>query len=101
MSQYTMVIKESERKTMTEEFQEYVTFTTTNKDGEEIEMAVIDEFEFQHRNYVVGAVIEDDTINEDGLYIYRAVVGADDFTVEKITDAEEYEKAAEAYLEME
>lgn len=96
-----MVIKESERKAMTEEFQEYVTFTTTNKDGEEIEMAIIDEFEFQHRNYVVGAVIEDDTINEDGLYIYRAVVGAEDFTVEKITDAEEYEKAAEAYLEME
>lgn len=86
---------------MTEEFQEYVTFTTTNKDGEEIEMAVVDEFEFGHRNYVVGAVIEDDTINEDGLYIYRAVVGAEDFLVEKITDAEEYEKAAEAYLEME
>lgn len=85
---------------MTEEFQEYVTFLTTNKAGEEIEMALIDEFEFEHRNYVVGAMIEDDTINEDGLYIYRAIVGADDFLAEKIMDAEEYERAAQAYLEM-
>ena len=29
---------------MQEEFKEYVTFTTTNREGNEIEMAVVDEF---------------------------------------------------------
>lgn len=80
-----------------EEFEEYVTFTTTNKDGEEIEMAVVDEFEFEKKEYVVGALIEGDTINEDGLYIFRAIPDGDDFKVEKIADEKEYEKVANAY----
>ena len=44
---------------MQEEFKEYVTFTTTNREGNEIEMAIVDEFEYEHKNYVVGALIED------------------------------------------
>lgn len=86
---------------MTEELKEYLTFTITARDGSEVELAVVDEFEFEHKNYVVGAVIEGDAINEDGLYIYRARLTEDDFVAEKIANAIEYEKIAKAYMEME
>lgn len=85
---------------MENEFQEYITFTTTRKDGTEVEMAVIDEFEYERVHYVVGAIIEDETINEDGMYIYRSVINGEDFTVEKIDSEAEYIKIAEAYMNM-
>ena len=83
-----------------EDFQEYATFTVTNKDGEEDELAVVDEFDFEHKHYVVGALIEGDTINEDGLFIYKAKITEDDFTVEKIANKLDYEKISKAYMEM-
>ena len=86
---------------MQEEIKEYVTFTTTNKSGDEIEMAVMDEFEFEHKNYVVGALIEDDVINEEGLFIFRVKEMEEEIKVEKITNQVEYQKIAEAYMEME
>ena len=85
---------------MENEMQEYVTFTTTTSEGKEVEMAVVDEFEYERRHYVVGAVIEDDTINEDGMYIYRSVINGEDFTVEKIDSEAEYMKVAKAYMEI-
>ena len=85
---------------MENEFQEYITFTTTTKDGNEVEMAVIDEFEYERKHYVVGAIIEGETINEDGMYIYRSVINGEDFTVEKIDSEAEYMKVAQAYMEM-
>lgn len=86
---------------MAEEFNEYATFTITNKAGENIELAVVDEFEFEHKQYVVGALIEGDAVNEEALFIYRAKVTEDDFTVEKITNAIDYERISQAYLDME
>ena len=85
---------------MEKEFNEYVTFHVTAKDGTDVEMAVMDEFEYDHKQYVVGAVVEGDTILEDGLYIYRSIINGDDFTVEKIEKEDEYKKVAEAYMEM-
>lgn len=85
---------------MDEEFEEYITFTVNNKDGQEVEMAVVDEFDFEHKHYIVGALIEGDTINEDGLYIYKAKIMADDFAVEKITNQADYQKIAKAYMEL-
>ena len=80
--------------------QEYVTFETTTKDGASIEMAVVDEFEYKKQHYVAAAVINDDMINEDELYIYRSILGEDDFSAEQITDLKEYEEIANAYLDM-
>ena len=54
---------------MAEEFMEYATFTTTDKDGNEIEMAVVDEFEFNHKNYIVASLIENDTIKDYNISI--------------------------------
>ncbi len=86
---------------MGEEFREYVTFTVTAQDGSTVEMAVMDEFDFENEHYVVGAIIDDDTISEDGLYIYKSIVNGDDFTVEKIKREFDYKRIAKAYMEME
>ena len=86
---------------MQEEFKEYATFITTNREGNEIEMAVMDEFEFEHKNYVVGALIEGDTVNEDGFFIFRVKEMGDDIKVEKISNQMEYQKIAQAYMEIE
>ena len=80
---------------------EYVTFHVTAKDGSDVEMAVVDEFDFENKHYVVGAVVKDDEIDDSGRYIYRAVGEGDDFTVKKITREFEYNRVVEAYMEME
>ncbi len=85
---------------MEKDFNEYITFHVTSKDGADVEMAVVDEFDFENKHYVVGAVVEDDTINEDGLYIYRSVIEGDDFKVEKIAREFDYKRIAKAYMEM-
>ncbi len=85
---------------MTEEFQEYITFTVTAKDGREVELAVMDEFEYKHKNYVAAALIEGDMINEEAMYIYKVKTQETEFAVEKITNALEYEEIAKAYMEM-
>ena len=86
--------------TMENEFQEYVTFHVTAKDGTEVEMAVVDEFDFENDHYVVGAIVENDTINDDGRYIYRSIMNGDDFTVEKIKREFDYKRIAEMYLRL-
>ena len=83
------------------EFQEYVTFHVTARDGSEVELAVVDEFDFEDKHYVVGAVVEDDTINDEARYIYLSIIDGDDFTVEKIEKEFEYNRIAQAYLHME
>ena len=42
---------------MEEIFEEYVTFHVTASDGSDVEMAVVDEFDFEDKHYVVGAVL--------------------------------------------
>ena len=86
---------------MENEFQEYVTFHITARDGSDVELAVGDEFDFEDKHYVVGAVVEDDTINDEARYIYLSEIDEDDFTVEKIESEFEYNRIAQAYLHME
>lgn len=86
---------------MQDEVREYTTFVTTNKAGDEIELAVVDEFEYEHKTYVVGALIEDDAVNEDALFVFKLKEAEEEIIVEKITNADEYQKIAQAYMEME
>ena len=88
---------------MTVEYNEYVTFTVTTKTGDTVEMAVVDEFDFENKHYVVGALVKDDEIIDDGRYIYKFVMqdGDEEFKVEKITREFEYNRIAEAYMSME
>lgn len=83
------------------EYNEYVTFHVTSKDGADIEMAVVDEFDFENKHYVVGAVVANDEILDDGRYIYRCILDGEEFTVQKITREFEYNRIAEAYINME
>ena len=85
---------------MQDEVREYVTFVTTNKEGKEIELAVMDEFEYEHKPYVVGALIEEDTVKEDSLFIFKLKSAEEEIVVEKISNSDEYEKIAQAYMEM-
>lgn len=85
---------------MENEYKEYVTFHVTAKDGSDVEMAVVDEFDFENKHYVVGAVVKDDTILDDGRYIYRSIIEDDDFSVQKISREFEYRRIAEAYMNM-
>lgn len=86
---------------MENEMKEYVTFQVTTRDGSQAELAVVEEFDFEHKHYVAAALIQDDAIVEEGVYIYRCKVMDDDFSVEKITDEAEYKKVADAYMKME
>ena len=85
---------------MEQNFEEYVTFHVTASDGSDVEMAVVDEFDFENEHYVVGAVVKDDTIDEEGRYIYKSVIKGDTFTVEKIKREFDYKRIAEAYMNM-
>lgn len=78
----------------------YVTFHITAKDGSDVEMAVVDEFEYDGKHYVVAAVVKDDEIDDTGHYIYRAVIKDDDFEVQKITKEFEYNHVVDAYMSM-
>lgn len=82
-----------------EESKEYVIFTVTNKDGDEVTMAVTDEFEFEKKNYVVASVVKDDTVYEEESYIYKVKPGSE-FDVDKITEPGEYERVTKAYMEI-
>ena len=90
-----------ENNNMENEFQEYVTFYVTTKDGSEVELAVVDEFDFEDQHYVVGALVEGDTINDEARYIYLSIIDGDDFTVKKIEKEFDYHRIANAYLHME
>ena len=85
---------------MENNFEEYITFHVTASDGSDVEMAVMDEFDFENEHYVVGAVIKDDTIDDEGRYIYKSVIQGDNFTVEKIKREFDYKRIAEAYMSM-
>lgn len=80
--------------------EEYITFMITSSTGEEIEMAVVDEFQFENRDYVAASRVVDDTIDQEGIFIYRVKPG-DEFAVEKINNKIDYEKVARAYMDME
>ena len=86
---------------MEKEFNEYVTFHVTARDGSDVEMAVMDEFDFEDKHYVVGAVIQDDTVLDNGRYIYESIMDGDDFVVEKIKREFDYNRIAKAYMDME
>ena len=81
-------------------YEEYVTFHITAREGSDVEMAVVDEFDFEKKHYVVGAVVREDVIEDEGRYIYESIIDGDDFTVQKIRKDFDYRRIAKAYMEM-
>jgi len=82
---------------------DYGTFTTfhiTTSEGTDVEMAVLEEFEYEKKTYVAAALVEGDTINEDGVYIYEASVKDGELVATQITDKKVYESVVNAYMDI-
>lgn len=82
---------------MNNEYNEYETFEM-EINGEVIELAIEEEFEVEEQKYVVASKIEGDTINEEASYIFRCVEVEDGVSIEKITDADEYARVTESFM---
>lgn len=82
-----------------EEYMEFDTFMITMSDGKEQECAIVDEFDFEGKHYILAAEIHDDQVS-DGAYLCRSINEEDGFIVERIESRTEYERAAKAYEEL-
>ena len=79
-----------------DEFQVYDTVMITVSSGKEKEFAIVDEFDFEGKHYIVVSPVEDNQVQE-GLYIYGAVVSGEEVEVSRIEDAEEFERVSAYY----
>ncbi len=79
-----------------EEYMEFDTFMITMSDGKEQECAIVDDFDFEGKHYILAAEIHDDQVS-DGAYLCRTRNDEDGFVVERIETKAEYERAAKAY----
>jgi hypothetical protein len=72
------------------------TFTITMEDGTDQEYAIMDEFDFDEKHYLVVSPVSGDEIEED-IFLYRCRMDGEDMIVDYIEDEAEYEQAAAAY----
>uniref|UniRef100_UPI004057C99E DUF1292 domain-containing protein n=1 Tax=Agathobacter sp. TaxID=2021311 RepID=UPI004057C99E len=82
-----------------QEFLEYETFVL-EIDRKEIEFAITEEFDFEENHYILCAEVNEDEIDDEELYLFRAVSEEDEITVESIEPEEEYNRIVEAYYEL-
>lgn len=82
---------------MENEFKEYETFEM-ELNGKQMEFAIEEEFEVEGKNYVLAAKVENDTVSDEGCYIFSSVEKDGETFIEKIEDKEEYAKVTEAYM---
>ncbi len=82
-----------------DDFQVYDTVMITVSDGSEKEFAIMEEFDFEEKHYIVVSPVENDQV-QGGLYIYKAVISGEEMEVLRIEDAEEFEKVSAYYEAM-
>ncbi len=82
-----------------DDFQVYDTVMITISDGSEKEFAIIEEFDFEGKHYIVVSPVEDNQVQE-GLYIYEAAISGEELEVSRIEDVEEFEKVSAYYENM-
>ena len=78
------------------EFEEYTTFILEMSDKKKHEFAIVEEFDFEEKHYVLVSEVKGDEITE-GVYLFRGESQGEDFIVEEIEDKEEYARAVKAY----
>ena len=79
---------------------EEVTVTLTLDNDEELECVVLTIYEAGGREYIALLPIEDDEENEEGdVFIYRYTEVDGEPTLDNIEDDDEYEVAADAFVE--
>ena len=84
------------------ENEQLLEFDTFNLElnGKEIEFAITEEFDFEGKHYILCGEVTGDEINDEEVYLFRAVMEENDITVESIETEEEYDRIVEAYYEM-
>lgn len=80
---------------------EYEVITIPISDGTEREFAILNTFQVEEVDYMAVALIKDDTIQENGIFLYRYSTAEDgDIIVEQITRPAEYKKVSAAYMKL-
>ena len=83
-----------------EETVEYETFTY-ELNGKTMEWAIIEEFEFEGKTYIVCAEVLGDELSDEGLYLFEGTSEGEEITVRNIDSEEEYNKVVDAYCALE
>ena len=83
-----------------DEMVEYDTFTY-DLNGKVMEWAIIEEFEFEGKTYIVCQEVVGDTLSDEGLYLFEGVSEGEEITVRNIDSEEEYNKVVDAYCALE
>ena len=80
-----------------EELVEYDTFTY-ELNGKTMEWAIIEEFDFEEKTYIVCQEVLGDTLSDEGLYLFESVENVgEEITVKNIETEEEYNRVVDAY----
>ena len=83
-----------------EEMVEYDTFTY-DLNGKVMEWAIVDNFEFEGKKYIVCQEVVGDTLSDEGLYLIEGVSEGEEITVRNIDSEEEYDRVVDAYCALE
>ena len=83
------------------ENEQLLEFDTFNLElnGKEIEFAITEEFDFEGKHYILCGEVNGDEINDEEVYLFRAVMEENEITVESIETEEEYDRIVEAYYQ--
>ena len=80
-----------------EELVEYDTFTY-DLNGKTMEWAIIEEFDFEEKTYIVCQEVLGDTLSDEGLYLFESLENeGEEITVKNIETEEEYNRVVDAY----
>jgi len=79
-----------------EEMVEYDTFTY-ELNGKVMEWAIVEEFPYEDKTYIICQEVLGDTLSDEGLYLFEGVSEGDEITVKNIDSEEEYNRAVDAY----
>ena len=82
-----------------EEMVEYETFTY-DLNGKTMEWAIVEEFEFEEKTYIVCQEVLGDTLSDEGLYLFEGVSEGEEITVRNIDSEEEYNRVVDAYCKL-
>ena len=79
-----------------EEMVEYDTFTY-ELNGKTMEWAIVEEFEFEEKTYIVCQEVVGDSLSDEGLYLFEGVSEGEEITVRNIDSEEEYNRVVDEY----
>ena len=80
------------------ENEQLLEFDTFNLElnGKDIEFAITEEFDFEGKHYILCAEVVEDEVNDEEVYLFRAIMEDAEITVESI-ETEEGLKSLEKY----